>query len=64
MKGPKKVADLFLKYLLRFTEDEVHRGDFDQGQSLNETKGVARRWFGKNEKKILKDLGFDKSRGR
>lgn len=64
MVGPKKTADLFLKYLLLFVEEKVHEGDFDQGQSLNETKNIAKRWFSENEKKILKDLGFNKLRGK
>ena len=38
------------KKLKKFVEDEVHGGDFDQGNSLSDTIGVLKKWWTKNKK--------------
>ena len=36
------------KLMETFVKDEVHLGDFDQGQHLEDTLGIFRRWWAKN----------------
>ena len=38
------------KLFKKFVKDEVHEGDFDQGQSLKQTLPVLDRWFKENIK--------------
>ena len=38
------------KKLKKFVEDEVHGGDFDQGNSLSDTMNVLKKWWNKNKR--------------
>ena len=39
------------KALKQFVVDEVHGGDFDQGNSLDDTMGILKKWWNKNKHK-------------
>lgn len=42
------------KILKQFVIDEVHEGDFDQGNSLEDTIGISNRWWNNNKSKFMK----------
>lgn len=43
-----EIKELFKKFI----RDEVHGGDFDQGNSLKDTMSVFERWWNKNKSLI------------
>lgn len=42
-----------LNILKEFTLDEIHSGDFDQGQSKQETLKVTKTWWNKHKHKYF-----------
>jgi hypothetical protein len=49
--GKIKVSDV-RKLFIQFVKEEVHLGDFDQGQPESDTVDVFKRWWKKKENKI------------
>lgn len=56
MGKTNKIENIFLKYLLKFMEEEIHGADFDLMQSMNQTKSVGKKWFDANRDKIRREL--------
>jgi len=52
---PKQLTeDEVYKILKQFVKDEVHGGDFSQGQTEEETLSVLKRWWNKTKNKYKK----------
>jgi len=49
-KGQKIKDDNVYRVLKRFVVEEVHGGDFDQGNTLDDTIKILKKWYKKNEK--------------
>jgi hypothetical protein len=49
MPKKKLTTDQVYKILKKFTEDCVHEGDFDQGQTIGQTLSITKSWWNKNK---------------
>lgn len=47
-------TDDVYKILKQYTIDCVHGGDFDQGQSIDDTLSILKKWWNKKKNKLEK----------